>query len=268
MKLFKKNQDQPEDKIRLRRESLQLQRLARMVDVVYAILIWRFFTLLPQPTAEQLSWEHIGSFLSANIGGFLSIVIGIVVAIIYWIQNNVLFGNLQSTDSRHTILSILQLFFLLIFLLSLRLGIELGASNGTRALESMAAALVGISGGWGWAYAIKNHRLLSPEVTEQYALSIERSYSGRADHGLYYRSICLCRTDPLGNFLAELSGGGLVGETAQAGKKGVGHIPAILSVRYSGSQADTQVRTLDTILRPGGYQNCGNVMEIVKLLAY
>lgn len=172
MKLFKKNQDQPEDKIRLRRESLQLQRLARMVDVVYAILIWRFFTLLPQPTAEQLSWEHIGSFLSANIGGFLSIVIGIVVAIIYWIQNNVLFGNLQSTDSRHTILSILQLFFLLIFLLSLRLGIELGASNGTRALESMAAALVGISGGWGWAYSIKNHRLLSPEVTEQYALRL------------------------------------------------------------------------------------------------
>jgi len=172
LKLFKKNQDQPEDKIRLRRESLQLRRLARMIDVVYAILIWRFFTLLPQPTAEQLSWEHIGSFLSANIGGFLSIVIGIVVAIIYWIQNNVLFGNLQSTDSRHTILSILQLFFLLIFLLSLRLGIELGASNGTRALESMAAALVGISGGWGWAYAIKNHRLLSPEVTEQYALRL------------------------------------------------------------------------------------------------
>ena len=172
MKLFKKNQDQPEDKTRLRRESLQLRRLARMIDVVYAILIWRFFMLLPRPTAEQLSWEHIGSFLSANIGGFLSIVIGIVVAIIYWIQNNVLFGNLQSTDSRHTILSILQLFFLLIFLLSLRLGIELGASNGTRALESMAAALVGISGGWGWAYAIKNHRLLFPEVTEQYAYQL------------------------------------------------------------------------------------------------
>ena len=165
-------QDKPEDITKLRRESLQLRRLARMIDVVYAILIWRFFMLLPQPTAEQLSWEHIGSFLSANIGGFLSIIIGIVVAIIYWIQNNVLFGNLQSTDNRHTILSILQLFFLLIFLLSLRLGIELGASNGTRALESMAAALVGISGGWGWAYAIKNHRLLLPEVTEQYAFQL------------------------------------------------------------------------------------------------
>jgi uncharacterized membrane protein len=162
-------QDKAEDKAKLRRESLQLQRLARMVDVVYAIIIWRAFTLLPRPTAEQLSWEHIGAFLSANIGGFLLVFIGIVVTIIYWLQNNVLFGNLQSTDSRHTILSILQLFFLLIFLVSLRLGIDLGASTGTRALESIAVALVGIAGGWGWLYAIKNHRLLLPEVTEQYA---------------------------------------------------------------------------------------------------
>ena len=162
-------QDKPEDKARFKREYLQLHRLERMVDVVYAIIIWRAFILLPRPTAEQLSWEHIGAFLSANIGVFLLVIIAIVVTIIYWIQNNVLFGNLQTTDSRHTILSILQLFFLLVFLVSMRLGIELGASNATRALESIAAALVGIAGGWGWTYAIKNHRLLLPEVTEQYA---------------------------------------------------------------------------------------------------
>ena len=162
-------QDKAEDKARHRRESLQLQRLARMIDVVYAIVIWRIFILLPSPTAEQLSWEHIGSFLIDNIGTFLMVLIGIVVTIIYWIQNNVMFGNLQSTDSRHSILSILQLFFLLVFLVSLHDGIELGPSTGTRALESVTAALVGIAGGWGWLYAIKNHRLLLPEVTEQYA---------------------------------------------------------------------------------------------------
>ena len=162
-------QKKAEDKAKSRRESLQLQRLARMIDVVYAIIIWRGFMLLPRPTAEQLNWEHIGAFLSANIGGFLAVVIGIVVTIIYWIQNNVLFGNLQSPDSRHTILSILQLFFLLIFLVALRLGIDLGASNFTRAFESIAAAMVGIAGSWGWLYAIKNHRLLLPEVTEPYA---------------------------------------------------------------------------------------------------
>ena len=163
---MKKN---PEDKAKHKRASLQLQRLARMIDVVYAIIIWRFFILLPRPTPEQFNWEHIGAFLISNLDGFLMVVIGIVVVIIYWIQNNVLLGNLHATDSRHTILSILQLFCLLIFLLSLRLGIEIGSSPGTRAFESIAAALVGIAGGWGWSYAIKNHRLLLSEVTEQYA---------------------------------------------------------------------------------------------------
>lgn len=169
MKLFSNSQGKPADKAKFRRETLQLQRLARMVDVVYAIIIWRAFTLLPRPTAEQLDWEHFGLFLSTSIESFLVIFIGIVFTIIYWIQNNVLFGNLQSTDSRHTILSILQLFFLLIFLVSLRLGIELGSTIVTRAFESIAPALVGIAGGWGWSYAVKNHRLLLPEVTEQYA---------------------------------------------------------------------------------------------------
>jgi uncharacterized membrane protein len=165
-------QEIAEDMAKHKRGSLQLHRLERMVDVVYAIVIWRIFILLPNPTAEQLSWGHIGTFLGANIGIFLMVIIGVVVTIIYWIQNNVLFGNLQSTDTRHSILSILQIFFLLAFLVSLREGIELGPSAGTRALESITAALVGISGGWSWAYAVKNPRLLQPEVTEQYALQL------------------------------------------------------------------------------------------------
>ncbi len=161
-----------EDNARHKREVIQLRRLTTVIDVIFAIVIWRIFILLPAPTAEQLTWEHIGPFLGANIFVFLIVFIGLVVTIIYWLQHNLLFGNLQSTDTRHSILSILQIFFLLAFLLSLREGIELGPSTGTRALESVTAALVGIAGGWGWAYAIKNHRLLLPEVTEQYALQL------------------------------------------------------------------------------------------------
>ena len=68
-------QDKAEDKAKFKREYLQLHRLERMVDVVYAIIIWRAFTLLPRPTAEQLSWEHIGTFLGANIGSFLLVIL-------------------------------------------------------------------------------------------------------------------------------------------------------------------------------------------------
>ena len=165
-------QDKAEDKARQKRETLQMLRLERIADVIYAIIIWRCFMLLPRPTAEQWNWELISTFFSDNVGTFAVVFIGIVFTIVYWLQNNVLFGNLRGTDSRHTILSILQLFFLLIFLVSLRLGIEVGASTGTRLFESLAAAMVGIAGGWGWVYAIKNHRLLLPEVTEKYAYQL------------------------------------------------------------------------------------------------
>ena len=56
--------------------------------------------------------------------------------------------------------------------MSLRLHIDLGSSTRTRAFKSIAAALVGLAGSWGWTYAIKNHRLLLPEVSEQYAYQL------------------------------------------------------------------------------------------------
>ena len=92
--------------------------------------------------------------------------------IVFWLQNNLLFGNLQATDTRHTIISILQLFFLFVFITSLRVGVELEPSDLTRTFESITAAFVGVASSVGWWYAIKNRRLLSPEVTDQYALQL------------------------------------------------------------------------------------------------
>jgi uncharacterized membrane protein len=148
------------------REILQLKRLETLTDVVYGIVIWRLFVLIPKPSREQ-QWDSVGAFISANLGDLLLVLIGLVVTIIYWGQSNALFGALARTDTRHTVLSILQIFFLLVFLYSLKLGIDLGATAGTRAFESGSAAVVGILGAAAWIYAIHNRRLLLPEVTEQ-----------------------------------------------------------------------------------------------------
>ena len=101
-------QKKAEDRGKLRRETLQLIRLERLVDVVFAIIVWRVITFLPTPTDKQFSWEQIGPFLSANLGDLTLVLIGILVVIVFWLQNNLLFGNLQATDNLHTILSILQ----------------------------------------------------------------------------------------------------------------------------------------------------------------
>ena len=165
-------QKKAEDRGKVRRETLQLIRLERLVDVVFAIIVWRAITFFPTPTTKQFSWEQIGPFLSANIGDLTLALIGVLVVIVFWLQNNLLFGNLQATDTRHTIISILQLFFLFVFITSLRVGVELEPSDLTRTFESITAAFVGIASSLGWSYAIKNRRLLSPDVTDQYALQL------------------------------------------------------------------------------------------------
>ncbi len=162
-----------DDKAGFKRAYLQLSRLERLTDVVYALVIWRAFTLLPKPSAEEWSGEALGPFVTDNVMAFALVFIAIAVSIIYWVQNNTLFGNLERTDTRHTALSILQIFFLLLFLYSMKLGVEFGGSLRSRVFESATAALVGIAGGWAWSYAIRDRRLLLPEVTDSYARELQ-----------------------------------------------------------------------------------------------
>jgi uncharacterized membrane protein len=162
-----------EDKAKLMRESRQLRRLEILMDVVYAIVIWRIFTILPRPDKGVWTWDTFGSFLSTNILDVLIVIIGLIIVTIYWLQNNALFGNLERTDNWHTAISILQIFFLLLFLYSIRLGVLLGAGVAARLLESITAALVGIASVLGWSYAIKDRRLLAPEVSQEEARQLQ-----------------------------------------------------------------------------------------------
>ena len=102
---------------KLERESRQLRRLEVLIDVIFAIVIWRVFILIPRPDSADWQWDAIGPFLSANVLTFILVALAIVIVIVYWLQNNALFNNLDRTDSRHTAISIAQIFFLLCFLL-------------------------------------------------------------------------------------------------------------------------------------------------------
>ncbi|KPJ97011.1 MAG: hypothetical protein AMS20_17700 [Gemmatimonas sp. SG8_28] len=136
------------------RAILQLSRLERLSDVVYALVILRIFLFVPRPGDDDWHWTAIGPFVLDNWMTFAAVLVAVAITIIYWLQSNVLLGHLVRTDGRHTSLMIAQLFFLFFFLYAIGLGINLGPSAGTRTFESIAAALLGISGGWAWAYAI------------------------------------------------------------------------------------------------------------------
>ena len=153
-------------------QTLQLSRLERLADVIYAIVLWRLFVLIPKPVSADGAWHTFSEYLAANAMTLIIVVIGVVFVIIYWLQSNTLLGNLEKSDSKHTILSIVQLFALLLFLMSLNLGVVLGNSAFTRVLESATAALAGLSGAFAWRYGIRNRRLIQPDVSDYDAQKI------------------------------------------------------------------------------------------------
>ena len=147
-------------------QTLQLSRLERLADVIYALVLWRLFTLIPKPVSADGAWHTFSEYLAANGMTLIIVVIGVIFVIIYWLQSNTLLGNLEKSDSKHTILSIIQLFALLLFLMSLNLGVVLGGSAFTRVLESATAALAGLSGAFAWRYGIRKRRLIQPDVND------------------------------------------------------------------------------------------------------
>jgi hypothetical protein len=144
----------------------QLRRLGTLTDVVYGITIWRIFMLIPRPGVAEGNWASLGEYFRSEWLALAVLLVGLVFTVIYWLQSNTLSSALARTDAKHTILSIAQIFSLLLFLYSLRMGIEVRDAVGARAFESIAAANVGLWGALAWRYATKERRLLREDIPD------------------------------------------------------------------------------------------------------
>ena len=153
------------------REQRQLRRLETLVDVVFGITIWRLFILLPRP-GENPEWASLLDMLADSVLSFAVVLIALVIVIIYWVQSNLLFKYLVRTDTWHIVLSIGQLFALLLFLYAIKVGIDLGADASTRIFESAMACLLGVFSFSAWYYALKKGNLVTDELDEDEAKGI------------------------------------------------------------------------------------------------
>jgi len=156
------------------RAILQLSRLERLSDVVYALVILRIFLFVPRPGDDDWHWTAIGPFVLDNWMTFAAVLVAVAITIIYWLQSNTLFGLADRADGKFAARAIVQLFFVLLFLFSIRVGTELPASAWTRGFESVAALLLGLTSGWMWSYATKDRRLLHADVTDAEARAIDK----------------------------------------------------------------------------------------------
>ncbi len=157
-------------------EGTQLLRLQRLADVLYALVIFQLFLMIPTPETTGKTWESGTDYLSDHGVDIAVSVVGVAVTIIYWLQSNQLLGVLRKTDAIHTTFSIFQLFFLLVLLYSMKLGIEIDtASAGTWAFESAAATAVGICSLLAYARA-RRKGLLRANVPESEAKRLAIRY--------------------------------------------------------------------------------------------
>lgn len=149
----------------LQRGTRQLRRIESLVDGVYALIIVLTVLELPLPADEGLTGVSVIEFLRTYVNAYMPALIAIVLVVIYWTQNNLLFGNLSRTDDRHAIISLLQIFLLLLYFYTIGLGLDLDNPPAALALQSAAVVLIGLCSLAGWSYASHNRRLLAPEVT-------------------------------------------------------------------------------------------------------
>jgi uncharacterized membrane protein len=147
------------------RDAKQLRRLQTLMDVVFGVLIIRVFTLLPHfVSAETGEFDPLVIFTETG-ENFIMFLIGFILICIYWFQSNKTSGNLVSTDAKHTTLSILQLFFLLLYLYSVRLDMETQSDVLALFMQSVSLALAGFAGVAAWVYASKHAEMVSEAVS-------------------------------------------------------------------------------------------------------
>ncbi len=152
-----------------RQGSLQLKRLEMLMDVVFALIIWRIFMILPRPDGEDAQWASVVEMLQNNWESFLLVLLSTIIIIVFWLQNNNLLGKLKRTDSVHTAISIFQLIFLLLLLYSIGLGIRYEGELVTKVMESGITLIVSLLAYSGWRYAMMKAKLVADDVTEKEA---------------------------------------------------------------------------------------------------
>lgn len=140
-------------------DSIYLLRLSTFIDVVYALL---FFHLIIRylPTFEDMEWlEKPYGLLSHIYDGrseLLRIFIGAGLALLYWNQNNNLFKNLVRTNGTHAMLSLVQLFLVVLFVYFAIADPAL-ESKSSPALQAACLALAGFTSIGAWFYAARNN---------------------------------------------------------------------------------------------------------------
>ncbi|RKZ90503.1 MAG: hypothetical protein DRQ43_11205, partial [Gammaproteobacteria bacterium] len=63
-----------------------LNSIRVVINVLYAMLIFQVFLILPRPDDPELKYHTLCQIYSENLNQILVIVVGLILIIMYWIQ--------------------------------------------------------------------------------------------------------------------------------------------------------------------------------------
>ena len=132
----------------------QLRRLETLTDCAYAVSLVLIIQWLPLPSESLTKGGRVllGQLFAEHAGDLVSIGIALAFVIIYWLRSNARTALLERTDTMHTSMSIMSVFFLLFLLYMVRVGAEVEGIS-SRAGESLAVAMIGLPIAAGWWHA-------------------------------------------------------------------------------------------------------------------
>lgn len=139
------------------RGETQLKRVMIIIDVLYALMIFRVFLLMPRPELDHFTASELVTVFRESYINYMVMIVGMILILMYWGQSHVIFGNLKRTDGNLSIMAILQAFFVLLYLYFVRLDVEMGGQTMILRLESLSLAIAGGMGVWAWHYANKRN---------------------------------------------------------------------------------------------------------------
>ena len=152
-------------KAQIERGAGLLKSVNVVINVLYALLIFQVFLILPRPDDPELKYHSLGQIYSENIDQLLVIIVGLILIIMYWIQFNRQLGNLVRSSPIHAALSILQMFFLMLYLYFVRFDMEFDGMKLALQMESIFLALAGFLGAFNWRYA-RDRKLTSDQIDD------------------------------------------------------------------------------------------------------
>lgn len=148
-----------------------LNSLKIVINVLYALMIFQAFLILPRPDDPELEYQSLSQIFSDNVMQLIIILIGLILIVTYWIQFNKQLGNLVRSSPAHAALAIVQMICLMLYLYFVRFDMAYDGMTLALQMESIFLALAGFVGVINWIYARRNG-LTSDQINDEEELSI------------------------------------------------------------------------------------------------